>query len=241
MDTKKVVIGFLILALGVIVLIKNLGFFYWPLYSVFISWQMLLIAIGLILLFDKSKKNKTGGAILIALGITFLIPRLFSVSLGHIFIPSLLIAGGIFFIIRSSRRRDQSGETDRYDNFNETPYLESSIESQEYLKREFAFSSSKERWSYGEIKSMEIEAIFSGVEIDMLDVRLSQDVDRVRIKVSSIFSGVTIYVPEDWNLIIQQSSVFGSFVDKRAPHALPLEGKLVIMELDAVFGGGEIR
>jgi len=241
MDTKKVVIGILILTLGVIILMKNLGILYWPFYSAFISWQMLLIAIGLILLFDKRKNNKTGGAVLIILGIFFLIPRLFSVSLGHILIPSLLIAGGIFFIIRSSRRRDQSGKADHYDNFNETPYQESSIGAQEYLKREFVFSSSKERWSYGEIKSMEIEAVFSGVEIDMLDVHLSPDVDRVRIKVSSIFSGVTIYVPEDWNLIIQQSSVFGSFVDKRVPHVLPLEGKLVIMELDAVFGGGEIR
>lgn len=241
MDMKKIVIGILIMVLGILILMRNLGIFYLPFFSVLVSWQMLLVAIGVVLVFDKNSNTRIGGAILIALGVVFLIPKVFSISLSHVFIPFLLILGGIYFIVRAVRRQNKTEKKEHYATMEETPYEESCIDDQEYLKREYVFSGSKERWSYGKIKSIEIDALFSGVEIDMLDVKLSPDVDQVHIKVTSLFSGVTLYIPEEWNVVIQKTGVFGGFTDKRVSHTLPLEGKLVILELEAVFGGGEIK
>ena len=242
---KKTAIGILILLAGVILLLKNLGFFDWSFYRIFFSWQMLLIAIGVIMLFDKNGKNKNAGGILILIGVIFLIPRIFSISIGHILFPALLIILGIYFILRTSTNRNRASYRSQsdtvYADFSEIPYEESAMGDLEVIKREFVFSGAKERWSYGKIKSIEIDAIFSGVEIDMIDVNLAPEVEKVHIKVSSVFSGVTLYVPDNWNIIIQKTGIFGDFTDKRAPHSLPHGGKLVVLELEAVFSGGEIK
>lgn len=245
MNTKKVLFGILILFVGIMVLLRNLGVFHYSFNSVIFSWQTLLIVIGLIQLFDKKTSSKNAGGILIVTGVIFLIPKIFHVSLGAILLPALLIIGGILFIVQASTRRNQKGNplsgNGEYVDFSEMPYEESSVGSEERLKREYVFSGSKERWSYGDIKAVEVEATFSNVEIDMTDINLSPEVERVHIKVTSVFSGVTLYIPDTWNVVIQKTGIFGGFVDKRTPHALPIGGKLVVLELEAVFGGGEIK
>ena len=243
---KKKVIGVIILFLGVLLLLKNLGFLYYGFYDTFISWQMLLIVIGLVILSSKKTNNRNAGAILICIGVIFLIPRVFHIQLNHILIPSLLIIGGLSFIIKaaSSRKRldeDLSGAHQHSGDFDSTSFDKSSLGDQEYVKREYVFSGSKERWSYAKIKYVDVSAVFSGVELDLIDTELSPEVEKVHIKISSVFSGVTIYVPDNWNIVIQKTGVFGGFADKRPLRSLPLGGKLVVLELEAVFGGGEIR
>jgi predicted membrane protein len=90
---------------------------------------------------------------------------------------------------------------------------------------------------------VEIEAIFSSVEIDFTQAELADDVKvAARISVKSVFGSVILYVPEDWNITIQKTGVFGGFTDNRPNRVLQIASdKLVILELEAVFGGGEIR
>lgn len=241
---KKIVIGIIILLFGIFLLFYNLGFLPWNIYHIVVSWQMLLIAIGAALTFDKSPSNKSGGIFLIFLGVVLIIPRIFNdISLTGILIPSVIILGGIFFIVQAVLKRNDNNffERKNFENFNEMPYVENPVNGQEYIKREYVFSGSKERWTYGRIKKVEISAVFSAVEIDFLDAELSPEVDTVFIKVSSVFSGVTLYVPDNWNIMVQKTGVFGGFSDKRAPHSVPLGGKVVILELEAIFGGGELK
>jgi predicted membrane protein len=242
---KKIVIGVIIMLLGISMLFHNIGAIPWNIYHVIVSWQSLLIAIGVVLLFDKKTDNKNAGVILIVVGAIFLIPRIFEdINIGRILVPLLIIAGGIFFIVKSvigRKRKTSFFENRHYDNFNET-YVEKSINNEEVIRREYVFTGVKERWTYGEIKKAEIEAVFSGVELDFTQAELSADVQQVVIRVSSVFSGVTLYVPAEWNILVQKTGIFGSFVDKRPNNALrSSSGKLVILDLEAVFGGGEIK
>jgi hypothetical protein len=58
-------------------------------------------------------------------------------------------------------------------------------------------------------------SIFSGTDIDFTDAQFSQEV--VRIKMFSLFSGDTIYVPENVNVISKAFCIFGG-IDNIAPN-----------------------
>jgi predicted membrane protein len=230
--------------LGVFLLFDNLGFFLPIVHSIVISWQALLIAIGAIFLFDGKTDHKNAGIALVFIGMLFLLPKIFDVSVKGVAVPILIIAGGVYLVIRASTRRVHPSFFNRkqFENFDKMPFTETSIDSNGVIHREYVFTGSKEKWTYGKVKNVEIEAVFSGVELDFTQAELSDEVETIYIKVSSVFSGVTLYVPQEWNVMFQKTGVFGGFVDKR-PRSIALfaKGKIVVMELEAVFGGGEIK
>jgi len=111
------------------------------------------------------------------------------------------------------------------------------------VHKEYVFTGSKEKWTEGKLRNLEIEATFSGVELDFSQAELADDIKvAAHIKVTSVFSGVIIYVPDDWNIMVQKTGVFGGFNDNRPNRVLKVESdKYVVIELEAVFGGGELR
>jgi predicted membrane protein len=233
--------------LGFFLLLSNLNIITYDIRHWVLSWQALLITIGAILLVDKRNDNKNAGLILIAIGGIFLLPKICHIDISRVLFPLLIICVGIFFIIAAVRRKNRpkhhrarrnykNGE-----NFEGMPYTETPLDDSEKIKREYVFMASKERWTYGNIKSIEIEAVFSGVELDLTQTELANEAQQINIKITSVFSGVTLFVPLEWNILIQKTGVFGGFVDKRPGNLHPEEGKTVILELEAVFGGGEIK
>ena len=249
---KKAVFGIIILFVGVFMLLRNLDFIPWDVYHIVISWPALLIGIGVVLFFDNRSSNKSAGIILAAVGALFLLPRIFNVDVNGFFIPLIIIVIGILFIIRSSTKRayrfKSSGRnTVLFDNRSEDSSgmqdYEMGVNPDGFITRDYVFSGSKEKWTYNNVKGIEISSVFSGLELDLTQIELSPDVERVQIKISSVFGGVVLYVPDDWNIIIQKTGVFGSFTDNRPRNVVQSSstGKQVYLELEAVFGGGEIK
>ena len=251
MSTKKVVAGILIMMVGAFLLFNKMGFFIPSVYHIVISWQMLLIAIGIILLVDKPSDHKTVGLLLILIGVIFLLPKIYyPFHVGGFIIPIVVIAIGIAFIIKATTRRNEIKDNDNWcksnhhwsKNFSE---FEKNIttNSGDVVRKEYVFNGSKEKWTQGKLKNVFIEATFSGVELDFTQAELADDIKVAAcIKVKSVFSGVILYVPEDWNIMVQKTGVFGGFVDNRPNRVLQISSnKLVVLELEAVFGGGEIR
>jgi predicted membrane protein len=245
---KKIVIGVIVVMLGVFLLFNNLGFLPRSVFHLVISWQTLLIAIGAVLLFDKKSghRHESVGVFLIFVGVIFLITKILCVNWSGILIPMLVIIAGIYFIVIAVTRKetdDSCFNHKHFKHFEKMPFAETSVNSDGDVKRDYVFTGSKEKWCYGKLKNMEINAVFSGVEIDLTRTELSDEVEAVQIHVSSVFSGVVLYVPEEWNIIIQKTGVFGGFSDSRPRNAVrsATRGKVIIMELEAVFGGGEIK
>jgi predicted membrane protein len=248
-NMKKVALGIIIMFVGVFLLFHNLGYFPWSVYHIVISWPALLVGIGVVLLFDDKSNNKSAGIILAAIGTLFLLPRIFDVNVSGFFLPLVIIMIGILFIIRATTKKkfrfkshvNVSFENKRED-FTGTPNSGTNTNYDGYISREYVFTGSKERWTYNNVKNIEINAVFSGVELDFTQLELSQNADKVHIKVSSVFGGVVLYVPDDWNIIMQKTGVFGSFTDNRPRNVVQsANGKPVYLELEAVFGGGEIK
>ena len=249
---KKIVVGILIMVVGAFLLLNNLlnnmGFFVPDVYHFVISWQTLLIAIGLILLFDKPTDHKTAGIVLIVIGGLFMLPKIFPLNIGSLVVPVAIIAVGIGFVIKAATRKNENNEIwlnghpdwkEHFKNFEKNV----TTDRGGIVRKEYVFSASKEKWTQGKLRNVEIEATFSGVELDFTQAELADDIKvAAYIKVKSVFSGVILYVPDDWNIMVQKSGVFGGFTDSRPNKVLQASGdKLVVLEVEAVFGGGEIR
>ncbi|MDR2622935.1 MAG: cell wall-active antibiotics response protein [Dysgonamonadaceae bacterium] len=248
---KKVTLGIIILFVGVFLLFHNLGYFPWSIYHIVISWQALLIGIGVVLLFDEKSNNKSAGILLAAIGTLFLLPRIFDVDASGFFLPLVIIVIGILFIVKASTKKphrfktfgdyisfeNKSGDSDG------TPDAETGANNNGYISKEYVFTGSKEKWTFNNVKGIEINSVFSSVELDFTQLELSRNVEKVQIKISSVLGNVVLYVPDDWNIITQKTSVFGSFADNRTRNVVQSanNGKPVYLELDAIFGGGEIK
>jgi hypothetical protein len=251
---KRIATGVIIVLAGIILLFYHLGFLPHCYLRILISWQSLLIAIGAVQLADNKRfhNHKDAGIILIFTGLIFLIPKILAVWAPEILSDSknvrgvimsvFIIALGVFFLVKAHKKKHNIFHRHSED-FESIPFTEMSVNDSGYIKREYVFSASKERISSGEIKQVEIEAVFSGVEIDFSQAELSSEVKNIHIKVSSVFSGVTLFLPPEWkNVVIRKTGVFGGFTDKRFGKTIPdSNGKLVFLELEAVFGGGEVK
>ena len=256
---KKLIVGVLVTLLGVFLLLNRMNLFEDWVYNVVISWPALLAALGLIFLFDRKEGHNMVGVFMLIVAAFFLVPRIWtSINLWGGLFPVLIIAAGVALILKAVRQKNVKNNFDSHHEwsgedewskwykgkYSKTSSFDSTTISGGVVRREYVFNGAKEKWTYGKLKNVAIDAVFSGVELDFTQTELADDIKiAAHIQVSSVFSGVTLYVPDDWNIMIQKNGVFGGFVDNRPRSAEQNvnKDKLVILELEAVFGGGEIR
>ncbi|MCL2598107.1 MAG: hypothetical protein FWD66_10770, partial [Paludibacter sp.] len=170
---KKIVAGVIIMMVGAFLLFDKMGFFLPDVHPLIISWQMLLIAIGIILLVDKKQDHKSAGLVLIVIGALFLLPKIFPLSLGGFIIPVVIIAVGIGFIIKATTRKNEMKDSETWSSKHPewNTYFKDfeknvTTKSGDTVYKEYVFSGSKEKWTQGKVKNVSIEARFSGVELD---------------------------------------------------------------------------
>ena len=249
MDTKKIVVGVLIMIVGAFLLLDNMGYFLPVVRNLVISWPALLIAIGIILLVDKPSDHKAAGVVLIIIGTLFLLPKL-HLNIGSFILPVIFMAIGIGLIVKAATRKNDfknfeswTGENSEWKNNFWDFEKNKTTDHGGIVRKEYVFTGSKEKWTQGKLRNVEIEALFSGVTLDFTQAELADDIKvAAYIKVKSVFSGVILYVPDDWNIMVQKTGVFGGFSDMRPNRVLQVvSDKLVVLEVEAVFGGGEIR
>ncbi len=221
--------GIFFIIAGIIIFLYKMGLIPQQLDDILISWQMLLIAIGLFnLLFTQSRIS---GYILIAIGVFFLLPEIFDLSYNfrRNFWPILLIAVGVIIIFkhgygrkRMEIRATHDKEVDFIDEFN-------------------IFSGSEKKISSKNFRGGTITSIFGGSDIDMTDAELSGETNV--IEVFYMFGGSNIIVPNDWIVLNKVTSIFGGFSDKRhvtTSNSKETKKTLIIRGM-VMFGGGEIK
>jgi predicted membrane protein len=86
-----------------------------------------------------------------------------------------------------------------------------------------------------------LTAIFGGSDIHLENCQLAHGKNDLDLFV--MFGGYTIYVPHNWNVIIDVVPIFGGFSDKRIkdPNRVYEEDKVLIIKGVILFGGGEIK
>jgi predicted membrane protein len=225
LQRKSMVIGLLVLALGALWLMRNFGIIGEPTWDYIFSWQMLLIAIGVVNVAGEGHKGF--GWILIAVGGFFLLNDIFDwpVTFRNVFWPALLIVIGLALIFGGQckfRRRLQYKKT----------------EGDDVLEDVSVFGGGDRTVNSTNFKGGEVISIFGGSKIDLTQATISPE--GAEIEIVALFGGSTLLVPSDWTVKMEVFNIFGGFSDKRMK-AQADTSKMLTVKGVAIFGGGELK
>lgn len=239
---------FLIL-LGGIFLFLNLGIIPAMYKPLLISWQMLLIVIGLWILL--AKREYAGGVILIAVGLFFIYPKLCSVFPEYFvkfdidlrtFWPVILIIVGIILIMgwmfpKQTKHRNRAYESE---NGRQGNPEQASINSGDYIDKNVMFGSSEQIVLSTNFKGGEANVMFGELIVDLRKAKLAEG--EHKLELNAMFGSVVLYVPSGWYVDTKTSSFLASFEDKRFQTMEILDStSRLIVKGSAMFGNGEIR
>jgi len=223
---SRAVLGIILILIGAALIAINLD---WIPFSLawLVSWKMLLIVIGVVLL--ASKQNKGPGIVLVLIGGFFLALDFVDSSyyLHRIFWPSLIILVGIMFLFRGRRTHFFDGEQEEFSD-------------QDLIDDTTIFGGGQKVITSQNFQGGKITSIFGGSTIDLSQAQLSKGMNVIDIV--SIFGGSKLIVPRDWDIHLEVTAIFGGYSDKRRadPHIINDPSKKLIVKGVAIFGGGEL-
>ncbi|MHC1706002.1 MAG: DUF5668 domain-containing protein [Bacteroidales bacterium] len=224
MKPKSIVFGVLVLVFGFLLLFRNTGVLSESVFHILFSWEMLLIAIGLINLFDR---NRPLGIILIAVGTFFILPDVFNFpfSFNRIFWPVLIIALGLLIMFGSSKRCLSRR-------------IQQISEGEDVIDDVAVFSGVERNITSRNFRGGKVVTVFGGAKLNMNNAILSQGQNEIEIV--CLFGGTTLIAPPDWNIKVEVMHIFGGFQDKRPP--MPVDhGKTLVIKGVTIFGGGDVK
>ncbi|MDR3287471.1 MAG: cell wall-active antibiotics response protein [Prevotellaceae bacterium] len=235
--------GIILIVLGALFLLFNFGILDGGWKRVIFSWQMLLIICGV---FSFVYRHFLHGFILSAVGLFFIIPKLIAVYpetfdwLGNDFTktywPVLLIFAGILFIVKLFNPKwvEIKGHT---------------CNNKHYRSKRRKNGCGFERNSvFGNVEEIVLDPVFTGGEVNsvfgniILDLRKTTLPEgETEVELNAVFGGITLYVPDNWNVELHLDNICSGFEDKRNLSAeTDYTHKLIVVGA-FVFGGGEIR
>ncbi|MDR2040307.1 MAG: cell wall-active antibiotics response protein [Bacteroidales bacterium] len=241
---NRVAWGIVLVMAGLLFLGINFGYISMHLKSVVFSWPMILIVIGLISLF---KKNYTGGIVLLMVGGFFIMPRIINafpsvfrgLDAGNfvgLYWPVLLIAAGILVLFRfASRPKEVKWHRQRH-HF--TSHKSEGIHTDKGFVKSSVFANGEYIILDPVFYGGDIEVVFGGITLDLRKTTLPEGITYLHS--DAVFSGIIIYVPEDWTVEFHTSAIFGGAHDKRNAGNTDESRKLIIFG-DYVFSGIEVK
>ena len=188
-------------------------------------WTLFIIVPCFIGLFKD--EDKTGNLIGLIIGVCLLLGCIDIVEFSLIWkliVPAILVMIGLSFIFKDTLNSKIRKEIKK---LNKT-------ETKEYCS---CFSGQTIDFNNEEFMGCSISAIFGGVKCDLRDAIINSD---VVINATSIFGGITIYVPESVNVKISSTSIFGGVTDSRKNKAKDSKHTIYI-NTTSMFGGIEIK
>lgn len=212
--------GLLVITLGVVFLLDNLGFV--RTWEVLRFWPVILIAAGVKYLWEaRDRGAAVSGTLLAAAGGLLLLDNLYviDVDLWDLW-PLILVAIGFRMLSHARSVPDAADE------------------STESTERCSAFLGSVERRNRSsDFQGGWASACMGGVNLDLTQAGMVGD--RAVLQISVMMGGVEIRVPEDWATELKVTPIMGGVEDKtRGPAAAT---KRLVLKGTVLMGGVEIR
>jgi predicted membrane protein len=230
------IFGFAIVAIGVLFLLDNFGV---PVGFLWGYWPVILIAVGLAKVVDSRETSaRTGGAILMLVGLVLIADKIHLPFLNHVSLWSLwplaLIAFGFMMLwgalegkgvggVAASARWNWGGPS-----------------SPGNCNMFSVFGGSNRKVS-GDFKGADLVAIFGGGGLDLRNATMSGD--QAVVSVNAIFGGFEVRVPETWLVDVHVAGIFGGHEDKTHqpdPRLVPNPKRLTVRG-STIFGGLGIK
>lgn len=221
---RHILVGAIIVAIGLLWLLDELRILPYWLDDYIFSWQMIIIAIGIVAL--TNRRNKLPGLILVVIGVLFLIPEFFWFRWDVIW-PLVVIVIGVAIMFRTRQRHSQ----DNFDVADNDP---------DFFEVTSVFGGGEKIITSQNLKGGNATAVFGGSEINLLNAQLTDQHD-VLIDFFAVFGGTTLIVPPDWEIVNDIQTIFGGFSDKRNVGSRTNPSKRIYLKGTVIFGGGEIK
>ncbi len=227
-SNRRVLFGLFLIAIGAFWILVKLDLIPPVWNDVLISWQMLLIGIGV---FSIIGGNRTAGTILIVIGGFFLIEKVVHIpyQIRQIGWPLLIIGIGVILLFT---RRSKA----------QVPKVEPAKMGTEYFDDFVIFGGREIFINSRNFLGGKITSIFGGAEYDLRQANLSEN--GAVIDCVCIFGGSSFLVPPDWTIKNEISTVFGAFTDKRgmSVHEVSYSpSKTLVLKGFSAFGGVEVK
>lgn len=243
--TPQLVIGFGVMALGVLFLLSNIG--YTDIRAYVKYWPVILILIGLSHWVQARHGAQVfGGACWLFVGVWLLgnnlglIQLRFWEAVGMFFWPLLLVMVGGSIVWRALRR--DASKVER-------------LESVRHIRTMALMGGFKRRVNAAEFEGGEMSAIMGGIELDLTSSTMaphgetpgilsslvtSQAKRQAVVDVFAFWGGIVIRVPQGWALDVQVSPILGGVEDKTVPTSDP-NAPCLIIRGTLVMGGVEVK
>jgi len=234
--SRSLFFGLLVIFAGILFLLNAVGIIPYEFRRIFLTWQMLLIVIGIYNLFTP--QHKTSGLVLIAVGAIFLYNKFFpfAFNVWNLVWPAILIVVGIAILLKHNRSRPSLDYPE-----GEGPSGSSSMSGIDTIDEVSIFSGSEKTITSQNFKGGKITSIFGGSELNLSHAQLSQGYNV--LDMFCMFGGSTFIVPSDWEVNVDVTAIFGGFADKRykSKELVADNTKRLNIKGLVIFGGGEIK
>ncbi|MCL2073135.1 MAG: cell wall-active antibiotics response protein [Marinilabiliaceae bacterium] len=224
------------IALGLIFVGRNMGIISESLFSVLISWQMLMVVIGL---YSISHRGYLWGMFIMGIGLFFLIPIITGAGKDWVSIywPLIFVFVGILAIVKILMPRNK--RKCEHSRCNEHYFSKEDCRTENgFVYSHNSFSATKHIVMDEIFKGAEITNHFGATELDLRRTKL-QEGDTF-IDIESRCGGIEIRLPDNW-LVLTELNSFMSGVDDQRPKSadkideccrLILRGKLSLSGIE---------
>lgn len=225
----RIWLGAALIILGSLFFLRNFHFNIFN-FNIF-SWPFLLLVIGIVILVNH--KDSLFGLILIVIGGVGIASNYFHLSFKSIIFdywPFLIIILGFYTIVKSFGNKAKA-ENEIID------------EDNHYLDIFSIFGDKTKIIKTNNFLGGKLTSIFSDLKVTLKESDMDEGVRE--LDTLTIFGATQIFLPEDWEVIIKTTTLFGGFEDQRFKKKITsdaeISNKILVVKGLVLFGSGEIK
>lgn len=223
--TSNILWGIVLIVLGLIFGLNALDITHIDIF--FNGWWTLFIIVPCFIDLFK-EKDKTGNIIGLTIGVLLLLGtnNIIDFSLiWKLMFPIALVIFGISLIFKDTISGKVKKEIKKLNKNNDKEYYATfGVQNLDFSDEEF--------------ESCSLNAIFGGIKCDLRNTKLKKD---VVINASSIFGEITLYIPENVNVKLVSTPIFGGVSDERKNHNSKDKNITLYINATCLFGGVELK
>ena len=229
-------LGIILVVLGAIFLLDNYSLLWFNIHPLFFGWHSIFLIIGIVLVVNH--KNSIVGYIFLGIGLISILKHSFFFNIDFSDLWPLILFGLGLWLILNRRERQIIHEKFATPGGGQPQPASSAFD---VLDEICIFNNVHRIINSTNFKGGTITSIFGSVKLDLTTAKLAPGENNLEI--NNIFGSLKIRVPQGWKVLVNVSSIFGGFEDKRIGLVFNTESSegILIIKGVTIFGGGDLK